>query len=115
MDPAPAPRPPEVRKHLMTPGQPRPPQRYSTSVTSVQRWVMSSLTATTILHLAIGVVVAGFFSDRLDSQIGLLTLGGILGALGVVAALLIHQRSPLSPWLLAGVLPAVVGAIVLFG
>ena len=45
MDPAPAPRPPEVRKHLMTPGQPRPPQRYSTSLTSVQRWVMSSLTA----------------------------------------------------------------------
>lgn len=115
MDPAPASRPPEVRKHLMTPGQPRPPQRYSTSLTSVQRWVMSSLTATTILHLAIGVVVAACFSDRLDSQIGLLVIGGVLGVLGIVAALLIHRRNPLSPWLLTGALPAAVGAFVLFG
>jgi hypothetical protein len=107
--------PPAVRKHLMTPGQPRPPQRYSTSLSSVQRWVMSSLVATTILHLAAGVAVAAYFSDRLDAQIGLLVISGIFGVLAFVAALLIHRHRLLSWWLLPGVLPALVGAYVLFG
>jgi len=107
--------PPAVRKHLMTPGQPRPPQRYSTSLSSVQRWVMSSLVATTILHLAAGVAVAAYFSDRLDAQIGLLVISGIFGVLAFVAALLIHQHRLLSWWLLPGLLPALVGAYVLFG
>ena len=56
--------PPPVRKHLMTPGQPRPQQRYSTSLGSVQKWVMSTLVTITILHLSAGVVVAAYFSDR---------------------------------------------------
>jgi hypothetical protein len=107
--------PPAVRKHLMTPGQPRPPQRYSTSLSSVQRWVMSSLVATTILHLAAGVAVAAYFSDRLDAQIGLLVISGIFGVLAFVAALLIHRHRLLSWWLLPGLLPALVGAYVLFG
>ena len=107
--------PPAVRKHLMTPGQPRPQQRYSTSLTSVQRWVMSTLVATTILHLAIGMVVAAYFSDRLDSQIGLLVIAALFGLIAFGAALLIHKRSPWSLWLLPGLLPALVGAYLLFG
>jgi uncharacterized membrane protein YoaK (UPF0700 family) len=107
--------PPPVRKHLMTPGQPRPQQRYNTSLTSVQRWVMSTLVATTILHLAVGVVVAAYFSDRLDSQIGLLVISALFGLIAFAAALLIHKRSPLSWWLLPGLVPALVGAYLLFG
>ncbi len=107
--------PPAVRKHLMTPGQPRPQQRYNTSLTSVQRWVMSTLVATTILHLSVGVVVAAYFSDRLDSQIGLLVISALFGLIAFGAALLIHKRSPLSLWLLPGLLPALVGAYLLFG
>ena len=107
--------PPAVRKHLMTPGQPRPQQRYSTSLTSVQRWVMSTLVATTILHLSVGVVVAAYFSDRLDSQIGLLVISALFGLIAFGAALLIHKRSPLSLWLLPGLVPALVGAYLLFG
>jgi hypothetical protein len=106
--------PPAVRKHLMTPGQPRPAQR-STSLTTVQRWVMSSLSAITILHMSAGLVVAAVVSDRLGSQIGLLLIGAAFGILAFVAALLIHRRNPLSPWLLVGLLPALVGAYLIFG
>ena len=104
-----------VRKHLMTPGQPRPPQRYSSSVTSVQQWVMATLITTTILHLAAGVVVAAYFSDRLDAQIGLLVISGVFGVLAFVAALLIHHHRLWSWWLLPGLLPALVGAYLMFG
>lgn len=108
------PGPPQVRKHLMTPGQPRPQQR-QTNVTTVQRWVMSSLTALTILHLSGGIVVAAYFSDRRSSQIGLLVIAAAFGMLAFVAALLIHRRSPLSWWLLPGLVPALVGAYIILG
>lgn len=85
------------------------------SLTSVQRWVMSTLVATTILHLSAGVVVAAYFSDRVDSQIGLLVISGAFGLIAVEAALLIHRHRPVSPWLLLGLLPALVGAYVIFG
>ena len=107
--------PPAVRKHLMTPGQPRPPQRYSTSVGTVQKWVMSSLVTITILHLSIGVVVAALFADRLDAQIGLLVISALFGVIAFAAALLIHRHSLLSFWLLPGLLPALVGAYFIFG
>lgn len=103
-----------VRKHLMTPGQPRPPQR-STSITSVQRWVMSSLVAVTIMHLSIGVVVAAYFAPRIDAQIGLLVISALFGLIAFEAALLIHKHRPVSVWLLPGLIPALVGAYLLFG
>ena len=98
----------------MVPGQPRPPQRNSMTLTSVQRWVMSTLTALTILHMSAGLVVAAYFSDRRGSQIGLLVIAAAFGLLAFAAALLIHRRSPLSPWLLPGLLPALVGAYLIF-
>jgi MFS family permease len=107
--------PPAVRKHLMTPGQPRPQQNYSMSLTSVQRWVMSTLVAITILHLAAGLVVAAYFSDRLDAKIGLLVISAAFGVIAFVAALLIHQHRLLSWWLLLGLLPALAGAWWVFG
>ena len=105
---------PAVRKHLMTPGQPRPQRPESMSLTSVQRWVMSILAATTIMHLAAGLVVAAAFADRADARIGLLVIATAFGVLAMVAALLIHQRRPLSPWLLLGLLPSLVGVYVVF-
>jgi hypothetical protein len=108
------PGPPAARKHLMTPGQPRPQQRH-TSLTTIQRWVMSTLVTTTILHLAVGLVVAAYFADRLDAQIGLLVIAGAFGVIAFEAALLIHRHRPVSPWLLPGLLPALVGAYLIFG
>lgn len=106
--------PPSTRKHLMTPGQPRARRSEPMSLTRVQRWVMSTLAVTTILHLAAGLVLAAMYVPTLDSQIGLLVIAGAFGVISVVAGLLIHRRSPLSPWLLLGVLPAVVGALIIF-
>lgn len=106
--------PPAVRKHLMTPGQPRPQQRNSMSLTSVQRWVMSTLVAVTIMHLSVGVVVAAYFAPRLDAKIGLLVISAAFGLIAFEAALLIHRHRPVSVWLLPGLLPAIVGAYLMF-
>ena len=108
--------PPPVRKHLMTPGQPRPQQRRdSMSIGSVQKWVMSVLITTTILHLSAGVVVAAYFSDKVVSQVGLLVISALFGLIAFEAALLIHRHRPVSLWLLPGLLPALVGAYLIFG
>ena len=64
--------------------------------------MLSSLAALTIMHLAIGIVVAAAFSERLDAQIGLLVIAAAFGVIAIVAALLIHQHRLLSPWLLLG-------------
>ncbi|HEX5562837.1 MAG TPA: hypothetical protein VFX52_14435 [Nocardioidaceae bacterium] len=106
---------PALRKHLMTPGHPRAPQRRSMSLTSVQRWVLSTLAATTILHLAAGIVVAACFAVRIDAQVGLLVISAAFGVLAFEAALLIHHHRPVSWWLLPGLLPAVVGAWLVLG
>ena len=81
------------------------------SLTNVQRWVMSVLAVTTILHLAAGLVVAAVFMDpdRVDARIGLHVIAAVIGVLSVATGLLIHRRSPLSPWLLLGLLPGIVG------
>ncbi len=106
--------PPAVRKHLMTPGQPRP-QRQSMSLGTVQKWVMSTLVATTILHLSAGVVVAAYFADRQSARIGLLVISAAFGLIAFEAALLIHKHRPVSAWLLLGLTPALIGAWVIFG
>jgi hypothetical protein len=101
---------PRVRKHLMTPGQPRPQNREPMSLGRVQRWVLSTLAATTILHLSVGLMVAAAFADRRDARVGLLVIGTVFGVIAVAAALVIHRKRPLSPWLLLGLLPGAVGA-----
>lgn len=81
------------------------------SLTSVQRWVMSVLAATTILHLAAGLAVAAYYMDdsRLDARIGLNLIAAVIGMLAVAAARLIHHKSALSTWLLLGLVPGLVG------
>lgn len=103
---APAPR---VRKHLMDPGNPRPTNREPMSLGTVQRWVLSTLAATTILHLSLGLVVAAVVADRPDAQVGLLVVAAGFGVVAVGVALLVHRRRLPSPWLLLGLLPSVVG------
>lgn len=105
---------PRPRKHLMVPGQPSRQRADAMSLGRVQRWVMSTLAVTTILHLAAGLVVAALYVDPLDAQIGLLVIAGAFGVIAAGVGLLIHQRSPLTPWLALGVLPAVVGAFLVF-
>lgn len=105
---------PRVRKHLMTPGAPRPQNAEPMSLGRVQRWVLSTLAATTIMHMAIGLVVAAAFSERLDAKIGLLVIGAAFGLVAMATALIIHRHRLLSAWLLLGLVPSAVGAWLIF-
>ena len=109
----PAPRKPRVAKHLMTPGQPRV-VRESMSVGTVQKWVLSVLAATTIMHLAGGLVLAAYFLDGAGKQAAMLVIATAFGLLAMAAALLIHRVSVLSPWLLVGLVPTLVGVYFIF-
>ena len=109
---------PPVRRprHLLDPNDlQRSHQRSqgsSESLTKVQRWVISVLAVTTILHLAGGVALVAIFVDdsRLDARIGLNIISAVIGVLAVAAGLLIHGKRPLSWWLLLGLIPGLVGA-----
>ena len=113
-------RPVKPRKHLMTPGQPRPQPTRAMSLTTVQRWVMSTLVVSTGLHMAAGLVLAAHYVDVRSSAIGLLVIAGALGVLTMATGLLIH-RTPLlvrgrlpHPVLLVGLVPPVLGAWWIF-
>lgn len=109
-------RPARRARHLIDPTAPRPvatgAARGGMSLSSVQRWVMSTLAVSTVLHLVAGIVIAAAFLEDpgAGAQVGLLVIAGVMGVLGVAAGFLIHQRSPVTPWVLLGVLPAVAGA-----
>jgi hypothetical protein len=114
-DPAPATPPVRRPHHLLDPDDlhrsHRSSQSSSESLTNVQRWVMSVLAATTILHLAAGLVLAAVFMDesRPGARIGLIVIAAIIGMLAVATGRLIHDKSPITPWLLLGLVPAAVG------
>jgi hypothetical protein len=80
------------------------------SLTSVQRWIMSTLAVTTILHMSGGLVVAAHVVEPRSSKIGLLVIAAAFGVVAFGAGVVIHGKSPLHPLLLLGLLPALVGA-----
>jgi hypothetical protein len=103
------------RSHLMDPSAPRVPRDTAAekrSLTRVQQWVMSVLAVTTILHMSGGLVLAAMFLPEergVGAQVGLNVIAGIFGVMAVAVGLAIHKRSPLSPWLVLGLVPGVVG------
>jgi hypothetical protein len=86
------------------------------SLEPVQRWVLSVLAATTIAHLAAGLVIAAIYidDDRIDARIGLNIVAAAFGVLAVLAFRAIHQQRLLSPWLLLGLIPLVGGLWLTF-
>ena len=80
------------------------------SLTSVQRWIMSTLAVTTILHLSGGLVLAAWSVDVTSSKVGLLVISAAFGLIAFAAGLVIHGRSPLHPLLLLGLVPPALGA-----
>ena len=100
----------------MDPDNPSQPHRPGgMTLTSVQRWVASTLAVSTLLHFSLGLVLAAYVSDRFSSQVGLLVIAGITGVLSVLVGLAIHERRLLSWWPVLGCLPALGGAYLLFG
>ena len=85
------------------------------TITAVQRWVMSILAVTTVLHMAGGIALAAAYIDKQSSQIGLLVISAAFGILAIVSGLLIHGRGALSPLLVVGVVPAALGTWWIFG
>jgi hypothetical protein len=111
------PAPPKRRSHLMDPNNPTRSAAASMSVGQVQKWVMSVLAVTTILHLSAGLMIAAYFidADRPDARIGLVVIAGAFGVIAVAAGRAIHRVRILSPWLLLGLIPPILGAWVIFG
>jgi hypothetical protein len=108
------------RGHLLDMSAPRrvvaDPEKDARDLARVQRWVMSTLAVTTILHLVVGLVVAAVMLDAPDSsRIGLNVIAGVFGAIAVATGLAIHGRRILSPWLLLGVVPTAIGLWLTFG
>jgi hypothetical protein len=109
------------RGHLLDMNAPRrvvaDPEKDARDLARVQRWVMSTLAVTTILHLVVGLVVAAVMLDDApdSSRIGLNVIAGIFGAIAVATGLAIHGRRILSPWLLLGVVPTAIGLWLTFG
>ena len=109
------------RGHLLDLDAPRrvvqDPEQDARDLARVQRWVMSVLAVTTILHLVVGLVVAAVMLDDApdSSTVGLTVIAGIFGAIAVATGLAIHGRRILSPWLLLGVVPTAVGLWLAFG
>jgi hypothetical protein len=101
--------PPKQRKHLMTPGQLRPQPARSMSLTSVQRWVASSIAVSTLLHMSVGLVFAAHYVDEQSSKIGLIVIAGAFGLMSMASGLLIHGKSFAHPLMLAGLLPPLLG------
>ena len=103
--------PPVRRRHLIDPDNP-PPRPTSTGITQVQRWVLSVLAFTTIIHLAAGLSIAAYFLDERGSQIALNCIAGFTGVVAVAAFRGIHGKKIPSAWLLVGLLPGLVGLVL---
>ena len=85
-------------------------------ISQVQKWVLSILAVTTILHLAAGLAIAAAFLDRsqVDGRVGLNVIAGLVGVGAVAAFRGIHEKPMLSPWLLLGLLICPIGLAVTF-
>jgi uncharacterized membrane protein YoaK (UPF0700 family) len=112
---------PRRPRHLLDPADLRGSHQRSigsaTALTSVQRWVMSVLAVTTIMHFSAGIALAAVLTEesRVDARIVLNLLAALTGVLAVAAGRAIHGKRFVSPWLLLGLVPGVVGAVLTFG
>ena len=103
------------RGHLLDMDAPRrvikDPEQDARDLARVQRWVMSTLAVTTVLHLAAGLVVAAAMLDDApeSSRVGLAVIAGTFGALAVATGLAIHGKRVVSPWLALGIVPTAIG------
>jgi hypothetical protein len=101
------------RRHLIDPNAPRARVDAATAaaadraLTHVQRWVISVLAVSTILHLAVGIVIGSFHIEA--ERTGDRVIAAAFGVVAVAAGLAIHGRRPFSPWLVLGTLPGLVG------
>jgi hypothetical protein len=76
-------------------------------VERVQRWVASALVLTVCTLFATGMAILSGTVDRPGARPGLLAISCVVGLMAMTGVRVINARSPLTPWLLLGLLPAV--------
>lgn len=106
-------------RHLMDPANlqrevRRPSDSSPMHLEPVQKWVLSALAFTTIIHLSVGLVIAAVYvaEDRTDARVGLNVIAAAFGVVAVAVFRAIHQKKLASPWLVLGVLPGLVGLVL---
>ena len=106
-------------RHLMDPNNPHREVRKAGDsgpmhLEPVQKWVLSALAFTTIIHLSVGIVIASLYidEDRPSARIGLNVIAAAFGVVAIAVFRAIHQKKFASPWLLLGVIPGVVGLVL---
>jgi hypothetical protein len=77
-------------------------------VERVQRWVMSALLITVCTLFATGMAILSGIVDRAGARPGLLIISGVVGLMAMAGMRAINLKRILTPWLLLGLLPAVV-------
>ncbi len=77
-------------------------------VERVQRWVASALVLTVATLFATGMAILSGTVDRAGAKPGLLIISGVVGLMAMAGVRAINVKRILTPWLLLGVLPAVV-------
>jgi hypothetical protein len=77
-------------------------------VERVQRWVMSALVLTVCGIFATGMAILSGTVDRAGARPGLLGISGVVGLMAMAGMRAINLKRILTPWLLLGLLPAVV-------
>ena len=80
----------------------------------VQKWVLSVLAFTTIIHMSVGLVIAALYidEDRPSARIGLTVIAMAFGVMSIAVFRAIHQMRFASTWLLLGVVPGIVGLVL---
>ena len=103
---------PRRRRHLID--MDNPPvvaQRDPMSIGQVQKWVMSVLAVSTILHMSGALVIFAIAIDEAHqtSRVGLLLIAGAFGILAVMVGRFIHQAAVVTPWVVLGLIPMGIG------
>jgi hypothetical protein len=81
----------------------------------VQRWVMSALLVTVAFIFAGGLALLSSTSVQAGARPGLLSMSLVVGVIGILGVRVIHAKPLLTPWLLAGTLPMLLGWLVTRG
>lgn len=86
------------------------------SLDAVQRWVISTLLV--VVGGAPASALAAYSTRLADEDytgaVGLWVMSCVIGIVVAGAVLVVHRRFPVSPWLLAGLIPSAIGAYYLF-
>jgi len=82
----------------------------------VQRWILTGMLGTFGFSIAISLSYSAMLmmdEKEPGRSWGLWTMGLVVGVLVMGGVRLIHDRTPLSWWLVLGVMPAAIGAYFL--